>query len=105
MMKAFGLLARMKGLRGTAFDLFGRSDERKAERALIAEYESTVRMMLAKLDASNLDAAVAVASVPEDIRGYGHVKEAAMVRAAALRESLVSAFEAPVHEISRARAA
>ena len=105
MMKAFGLLAKMKGLRGTAFDIFGRTDERRAERALIAEYEATITMMLAKLDASNLDAAIAVASLPEEIRGYGHVKEASMAKAAARRESLISAFKAPVKEISRARAA
>ena len=104
-MKAFGLLAKMKGLRGTAFDPFGRTDERKAERALIADYESTITMMLAKLDASNLATAVAVASLPEEIRGYGHVKEANMVKAAAKRDGLVSAFKAPVKEIARARAA
>ncbi len=105
MMKAFGLLAKLKRLRGTAFDVFGRTDERKAERALIVEYESTIAMMLAKLDASNLDAAVAVAKIPEEIRGYGHVKEANMAKAAALRESLISTFKAPVKEIARARAA
>jgi indolepyruvate ferredoxin oxidoreductase len=105
MMKAFGVLAKMKGLRGTALDVFGRTAERVAERALIVEYESTITMMLAKLDASNLDAAIAVARIPEEIRGYGHVKEANMKKAAALREALVSTFKAPVKEISRARAA
>ena len=105
MMKGFNLLAKMKGLRGTAFDVFARTEERKAERALIAEYQSTVAMMLGKLDATNVDAAVAVASVPEEIRGYGHVKEANMVKAAATREQLISAFKAPVREFSRARLA
>ncbi len=105
MMNAFGLLARMKGLRGTAFDVFGRTAERKAERALIAEYESTIATMLAKLDASNLDAAVAVARVPEDIRGFGHVKDANMRKAAVKREELLAAFKAPVQELARARAA
>ena len=105
MLKAFGVLAKLKGLRGTAFDPFGGTEERKAERALIAEYESTVAMMIAKLDAANLSAAVAVASVPEEIRGYGHVKEAHMKKAAAKRASLVEAFKAPVQELSRARAA
>ena len=105
MMTAFGVLAKMKGLRGTAFDPFGRTAERRAERALIDEYESTIPMMLAKLDASNVDAAVAVTSVPEDIRGYGHVKEANMVKAAAKREALLASFRAPVQEITRARAA
>ncbi|MEO8935332.1 MAG: DUF6537 domain-containing protein, partial [Burkholderiaceae bacterium] len=78
---------------------------RKAERALIVEYESTITMMLAKLDATNLAAAVAVANIPEEIRGYGHVKEANLAKAAALRAGLLEAFKAPVKEISRARAA
>ena len=105
MMKAFGVLAKFKGLRGTALDLFGYTEERRAERALIVEYEATIRMMLAKLDAANLNAAVAVASVPEDIRGYGHIKEASMAKAKAAREQLIAAFNAPVSEIGRARAA
>jgi indolepyruvate ferredoxin oxidoreductase len=105
MMKAFGVLAKFKGLRGTAFDPFGRTAERRAERALIDEYEQTIAMVLAKLDASNVEAAVAVASVPEEIRGYGHVKEANMTKAAAHREELLGAFKAPVQEIGRARAA
>ena len=104
-MKGFNLLAKMKGLRGTAFDIFGRTEERKAERALIGEYESTVAMMLGKLDATNVDAAAAIASVPEEIRGFGHIKEANMVKAAATREQLISVFKAPVRELSRARAA
>ena len=105
MMKAFGALAKMKGLRGTALDVFGYTEERKAERALIGEYEATVKMMLAKLDGTNIDAAVAVASVPEEIRGYGHIKEASTVKAKAKREQLIEAFKAPVTELSRARAA
>ena len=88
-----------------AFDVFGRTEERKAERALIAEYETTIAMMLGKLDATNIDAALAVASVPEEIRGYGHIKEANMKKAAAKREGLIEAFKAPVKELNRARAA
>ena len=105
MMTAFGLLAKLKGLRGTPFDPFGHTDERRTERALIAEYESTIAMMIAKLDASNLDAAIAVASIPEQIRGYGHVKAAHLAKAAAHREERLAAFKAPVREIARARAA
>ncbi len=96
---AFKLLARMKGLRGTAFDIFGYTEERREERALIVQYEETLNMMLAKLSASNLNAAVAVASVPEEIRGYGHVKAQHMKRAMANREELLNAFKAPVTEI------
>ena len=105
MMTGFRWLTKMKGLRGTAFDPFGRTEERRAERALIDEYESTVAMMLGKLDATNLAAAISVASVPEDIRGYGHVKEASMAKAAKIRAGLIEAFKAPVKEMARARVA
>ena len=71
---AFGLLAKMKGLRGTAFDIFGHTEERKMERRWIADYRAGVDKALAGLTAEKLDAAVELARVPEDIRGYGHVK-------------------------------
>ena len=72
---AFGLLAKMKGLRGTAFDIFGYTAERKMERRWIAEYRAGVDKALAGLTAEKLADAVELARVPEDIRGYGHVKE------------------------------
>jgi indolepyruvate ferredoxin oxidoreductase len=75
MMRAFGVLAKFKGLRGTAFDIFGRTHERRTERALIGEYEQLVEEVLGKLNAENHAVAVQLASLPEDIRGYGHVKE------------------------------
>jgi indolepyruvate ferredoxin oxidoreductase len=68
------LLARLKGLRGTAFDVFGKTEERRAERALITEYQACITELLRGLDAGNLDSAVEIARLPEDIRGYGHVK-------------------------------
>jgi indolepyruvate ferredoxin oxidoreductase len=71
---AFAALARMKGLRGTAFDIFGHTEERKMERRWIADYRAGVDKALAGLTADKLDAAVELARVPEDIRGYGHVK-------------------------------
>ena len=74
MKPAFGLLARMKGLRGTPFDPFGRTEERRTERALIGEYRDTVEALLQKLTRERLAEAVAIASLPEGIRGYGHVK-------------------------------
>jgi indolepyruvate ferredoxin oxidoreductase len=74
MRTAFTWLARMKGLRGGAFDPFGRSEERKTERALIGEYRSAVDELLATLSADKLALAVEIARIPEDIRGYGHVK-------------------------------
>ena len=75
MLKAFGLVARLKGLRGTAFDVFGRTEERKMERALIGEYRACIDELLATLSAANHALAVDIARIPEDIRGYGHVKE------------------------------
>jgi indolepyruvate ferredoxin oxidoreductase len=75
MRTAFGWLAKMKGLRGGAFDVFGRSEERRTERALIGEYRAAVDELLTGLNAAKLALAVEIARIPEDIRGYGHVKE------------------------------
>ena len=72
---AFGVLARMKGLRGTALDIFGKTGERHTERALIVEYRACIAELLAGLTPEKLPLAVEIASIPEGIRGYGHVKE------------------------------
>jgi indolepyruvate ferredoxin oxidoreductase len=72
--RVFRLLARLKGLRGTALDPFGRSLERRTERALIREYEQAVETLLAGLSPHNHADAVHIASIPEEIRGFGHVK-------------------------------
>jgi indolepyruvate ferredoxin oxidoreductase len=74
MRSAFAVLARLKGLRGTALDPFGRSEERKTERALIGEYRASIDELLAGLNAASLPLATEIARMPEDIRGYGHVK-------------------------------
>jgi len=95
MMKAFGVLAKFKGLRGTALDIFGYTAERKMERALIGEYHATVGGLLSKLNADNLSQAVAIASIPEDIRGYGHVKERHLKAAKAKEATLLASFGAP----------
>ncbi len=75
MMSAFGVLAKLRFLRGTALDVFGKTAERKMERALIGEYEQLVEEILGKLNVDNHAVAIELASIPEDIRGYGHVKE------------------------------
>jgi indolepyruvate ferredoxin oxidoreductase len=75
MRHAFKLLAKLKGLRGTPLDVFGYSEERKAERALIGEYRASVDELLQALSADKLPLAVEIARIPEEIRGYGHVKE------------------------------
>ncbi|MCO4891668.1 indolepyruvate ferredoxin oxidoreductase family protein [Cupriavidus sp. WGtm5] len=74
MRTAFGVLARLRGLRGTALDPFGYTAERKAERALIAEYRRCIEGLLQKLSEQNLDLALEIARLPMEIRGYGHVK-------------------------------
>ncbi|HSV82037.1 MAG TPA: indolepyruvate ferredoxin oxidoreductase family protein [Ramlibacter sp.] len=70
----FRVLARLKGLRGTALDLFGRTEERRTERGLIEEYRRTVEELLQRLEAANHGLAVEIARLPEQIKGYGHVK-------------------------------
>ena len=75
MRSAFGVLAKMKSLRGTAFDVFGRSVERKTERALISEYQACIDELLTTLNGDNRALAAEIARIPEEIRGYGHVKE------------------------------
>jgi indolepyruvate ferredoxin oxidoreductase len=75
MMGAFKVLAKLKGLRGTAFDPFGYTHERRTERQLVADYHDLLGELLKGLAVSNLPLAVALASIPEKIRGFGHVKE------------------------------
>jgi indolepyruvate ferredoxin oxidoreductase len=91
----FRVLAKFKVLRGTAFDPFGYSEERKAERRLIADYEQLLGEIVAKLTPDNHAVAVELASIPEKIRGFGHVKQrslaAAKAEEAALREQFAAA--------------
>ena len=75
MRMGFRLLARLKGLRGTALDIFGRTGERRAERALIGQYRESIESVLRQLDAGNHALAVEIARIPEAIKGFGHVKE------------------------------
>ena len=105
MMKAFGLLAKMKSLRGTAFDIFGYTEERKMERALPLEYVRTISRLLPLLSEENLGQALAIASIPEDIRGYGHVKERHLLAAKTKEASLLAAFNAPAATLKAAQKA
>ncbi|MGH8737229.1 MAG: indolepyruvate ferredoxin oxidoreductase family protein [Burkholderiales bacterium] len=93
-MPLFKVLARMKGLRGGALDLFGRSEERRTERALIDEYERTLDTLLAGLSAQNLGLAVQIASIPEEIRGYGHIKQESVDKARAKTDQLLAHYRA-----------
>jgi indolepyruvate ferredoxin oxidoreductase len=88
MLTAFGLLAKLKFLRGTALDPFGYSEERKMERALIRDYEAMLDELLAKLTPENHHLAVALAAIPEKIRGYGPVK-ARHLKAAKAEEAVL----------------
>ncbi|MBZ0224384.1 MAG: indolepyruvate ferredoxin oxidoreductase family protein [Comamonas sp.] len=72
--RAFGVLARMKGLRGTPLDPFGLTVERRMERALIAQYRECIEELLEGLAPQRRELALHIARIPEDIRGYGHVK-------------------------------
>ena len=76
--QAFKVLAKFKSIRGTALDLFGYTDERKAERKLAADYQQMIAQLVANLDAQNYDVALKLANLPEQVRGFGHVKEKAM---------------------------
>ncbi len=95
MMGVFGLLARLKWLRRTRFDPFALSAERRTERRLIAEYEATVAELLAGLDRGNHAVAVEIASLPEHIRGFGHVKQRHLEQAKAREAALLQAFRSP----------
>ncbi|RQO56945.1 indolepyruvate ferredoxin oxidoreductase family protein [Paucibacter sp. KBW04] len=91
---AFGLLAKLKGLRGTALDVFGHTEERKQERALIVDYRAAIEAILAKgLTAERLPLALQIARIPEEIRGYGHVKERHLKAARAKWEGLTAQWK------------
>jgi indolepyruvate ferredoxin oxidoreductase len=78
MLPVFRGLAALRGVRGTLFDPFGYSRERRLERELIERYRRTIDGLLVELDDENLALAVEIARLPETIRGYGHVKMAAI---------------------------
>ena len=92
MLRPLGILARLKGLRGTPLDIFGYSAERRMERGLIKQYEADMKEVLAAVTPETRDAAVALAALPLDIRGFGPVKDANAEKAAKRREELLTAF-------------
>ncbi len=91
--KAFAMLKAMKGLRGTALDVFGYTTERRAERRLVADYSRLIERLSHELAAYNYDAAVALAVLPQDIRGFGHIKLANLDKAETKRAELLKAFD------------
>jgi indolepyruvate ferredoxin oxidoreductase len=94
-MLAFRLLARLRGLRGTAFDPFGHMAERKIERRLIGEYEALVHEFIQSLTPENHALALEIARLPMQVRGYGHVKLKSLERSKAREAELLAAFRAP----------
>jgi indolepyruvate ferredoxin oxidoreductase len=102
MLAAMRHLARFKRLRGTPFDPFGYSAERRLERRLIAEYEGVLDEVLQQLTPANHDVAVELARLPEQIRGFGHVKERHLSIAKAREGELRAALRAPAARLSAA---
>jgi indolepyruvate ferredoxin oxidoreductase len=94
MLTGFKWLARFKGLRGSFFDVFGRTRERQEERALVVEYRTCIEDILINLAPQNLALAVEIARIPELIKGYGHVKDRNLTAARNKWHSLVQEFDA-----------
>jgi indolepyruvate ferredoxin oxidoreductase len=98
MLNGFRVLAKLKRLRGTAFDVFGRSAERRSERELIRRYRESIDRVLASLDAGNHGLAVEIARIPEQIKGFGHVKERNLAAALVQWDRLLQQWNAPEAE-------
>jgi indolepyruvate ferredoxin oxidoreductase len=90
--RLFRVLARLKGLRGGALDIFGYTQERRTERKLIADYEAMLAEVLAALDPDNHPIAVGLAAIPEKIRGFGHIKIRNLAAAKADEAALLEQF-------------
>jgi indolepyruvate ferredoxin oxidoreductase len=91
-MRAFSLLARLRCLRGTAFDIVGYSAERRRERADLQEYRQLLDILLAGVDESNYAVALELARLPAKLRGFGHVKDRNRELLAPRREELLREF-------------
>jgi indolepyruvate ferredoxin oxidoreductase len=87
---AMHVLVRMKGLRGTTFDPFAYAAERKTERALIGQYQACIEELLATLAAAKLPLAREIAAIPQEIRGFGHVKERQLAKARTKWHALIA---------------
>jgi indolepyruvate ferredoxin oxidoreductase len=88
----FRFLAALKGLRGTALDIFGYTEERRTERKLIADYEAMLTEVLGQLTPGNHHVAVGLAAIPEKIRGFGHIKVRNLAAAKADEAALLEQF-------------
>ncbi|MFN3524635.1 MAG: DUF6537 domain-containing protein, partial [Paracoccus sp. (in: a-proteobacteria)] len=100
-LRAFRVLAAMKGLRGTPLDPFGYSAERRGERQMIRDFEADMAEVFAGLSDATLPVAVELAELPQSVRGYGPVRHEAALRAADRRAQLLALFRAggaPIRE-------
>ena len=98
LLPVFGLLSRLRFLRGTPFDPFGRTPERKMERELISEYEQTVAELLQTLDHERYPLAIEIAGLPEQVRGYGYIKTENVARTRAKLQSLWECWRNPIKQ-------
>jgi indolepyruvate ferredoxin oxidoreductase len=96
----FRVLQHGKVLRGTPLDLFGRQEERREERGLIAAYEADMALVLSGLTMANLETAVAVAALPDKVRGFGPVKAANLAKMRALRTDLLARLTQPAFAVA-----
>ncbi len=101
MFSVFKVLAKMKGLRGTWLDPFGHTAERKRERTLIAEYLALIETLLAHYSAAKLPVLLELANLPEKLRGYGHLKMAAIEDAERRKATLLADLAANAHASSQ----
>lgn len=92
MMRVFKVLAALRGLRGTALDVFGRTQERRHERQFIEDYQAVLSELTEHLSTHNQEQALALLAYPDLIRGYGHIKEANRIKAYQVREQALQAF-------------
>ena len=95
MLGVFRVLSNLKGLRGTPLDIFGRTEERRSERALIAQYRESLERVLAGLSAGNQELALEIARIPEQIKGFGHVKARNLAAARVQWEQLLRQWQDP----------
>ncbi len=103
MLRNFKLLAKLKGLRGGALDVFGKTEERQTERALIRQYRASIEEVLQSLNADNHATAVEIARIPEQIKGYGHVKDRNLAAARERWSALMTQYRQPAALPAQAR--
>ncbi|MGI9410191.1 MAG: DUF6537 domain-containing protein, partial [Hyphomicrobiaceae bacterium] len=95
MMRAFRFLAKRKHLRGTRWDIFGYTDERRRERQMITDYEKLLDRIIPRLTPGLHATVTALAGLPMEIKGFGHVKEANFDRAMARQKALLAELDSP----------